>query len=111
MVVLEALALGVPVLGADCPSGGVRTALAGHGQCEPRRERAEDAPAGMLLPVPEAQAAATLDAWADALQAALEDPERIRAWQQGALARARHFGSDAARARWTQVLVELGVAA
>lgn len=111
MVVLEALALGIPVLGADCPSGGVRTALAGEGHCDPLREDAELAPAGVLLPIPERHRPRTLEAWVDALHKASTDAACLRGWQAGARARARHFNSDVARERWTAVLAELGVEA
>ena len=111
MVVLEALSLGVPVLASDCPSGGVRTALSGHGECEPQRSEAENAIAGLLLPVPDPDDSHTLRIWASALELVARDDARRAAWSGGALERARLFGRAAARDRWAAVLSEVGVRA
>jgi len=111
MVVLEALALGVPVLAADCPSGGVRTALSGNGECEPGRAEAESATAGLLLPVPDPQVPSTLQVWANALGLVAHDDAIHAAWSRGALERARLFSSAAARDRWIAVLSEVSARA
>lgn len=108
MVVLEALAAGIPVLASDCPSGGTRTALVGSGSYDPARARTEETPAGLLLPVPDASVPATMTAWSDALLAACDDHELNRRWQHGALDRAALFSSQAARARWMAALAGLG---
>jgi glycosyltransferase involved in cell wall biosynthesis len=100
MVVLEAMSLGVPVLAADCKTGGVRAALLGDGRCNPDRARAEYTPAGALLPVPEASRPQSLDIWSETLASAAEDPAQWRGWRDGALARAAHFTSGVARSRW-----------
>lgn len=107
MVILEALSLGVPVLAADCPSGGVRTALAGGGQCDPDRACAEFTPAGVLLPVPHRQWPATLDRWSQSLQTLCENESQRHTWQRGALERASEFSSLRARERWLSLLGDL----
>lgn len=104
MVVLEALALGVPVLAADCQAGGVRTALLGQGACEPDRTSVERAPAGLLLPVPRNDSPGSLVLWAEALRCACDEPVMQQKWQQGALVRASLFSSTTARRKWQQVL-------
>lgn len=104
MVVLEALSLGLPVLAADCPSGGVRTALQGDGVCEPARPRAEFTSAGALLPVPMPMVEGTLVAWADCLEVASQDDARWAVWSSGALSRASQFSSNAARGKWLQAI-------
>ncbi|MDO8774505.1 MAG: glycosyltransferase [Burkholderiaceae bacterium] len=104
MVVLEALSLGVPVLASDCQAGGVRTALQGHGVCNPGRASAEFTPAGALLPVPMAAAPATLAVWNEVLASACHDPVQWAAWQLGAVGRATHFSSAAARGHWLQAI-------
>lgn len=104
MVVLEALSLGVPVLASDCQAGGVRTALQGHGVCNPDRENAEFTSAGALLPVPVAAMPATLAVWREALSTASQNNEQWAGWKLGALERATHFSSAAARSRWLQAI-------
>jgi len=111
MVVLEALALGVPVLAADCPSGGVRTALSGRGECQPRRAEAESVTAGLLLPVPDPQVPSTLQVWGNALGLVARDDAIHAAWSRGALERASLFSSAAARDRWVAVLSEVSARA
>lgn len=104
MVVLEALSLGVPVLASDCQAGGVRTALQGHGVCDPGRNSAEYTPAGALLPVPMAAAPATLAVWNEVLASACYDRVQWAAWQLGAFGRATYFSSTAARGHWLQAI-------
>lgn len=104
MVVLEALSLGLPVLAADCPSGGVRTALQGYGICEPARTQVEITSAGALLPVPLPGVEGTLAAWADCLEVASQDDAKWASWCSGAVARASLFSSQAAHSKWLQAI-------
>lgn len=97
MVVLEALALGIPVLAADCPAGGVRSALAGTGECDPDRSISEITPAGVLLPIPRA-GSSSLDAWKEALSDAAADEVQWARWCDGAAQRGLLFdGAEASR--------------
>lgn len=104
MVLLEALSLGLPVLAADCQAGGVRRALQGHGTCCPERADAEFTVAGALLPVPLPEVPATLAEWGQVLRRTCEDEQQWRDWQQGALDRASHFSSAAAREKWLNLI-------
>jgi glycosyltransferase involved in cell wall biosynthesis len=104
MVVLEALSLGLPVLASDCQAGGVRTALQGHGVCNPERAGAEYTPAGALLPVPMGAEPLTLAVWREALTKASRETAQWTAWREGALARASHFDSAAVRTRWLNAI-------
>ena len=104
MVILEALALGVPVLAADCPAGGVRAQLTDA--TARRHAGVEDTGCGALLPIPMHGDAASLDAWAQAL-AQLLDAAQAQAWRTGAAARGAHFGRARAGARWTALLDEV----
>ncbi len=105
MVVLEALTLGVPVLASDCPAGGVRAQLtdvpAASSGC------IEDTGCGALLPIPSANDAAALDAWARAF-ALLFDGESPGAtaatWRRGASARGARFGRARASDLWNDLL-------
>lgn len=103
-VILEALSLGTPVLASDCPGGGVRSALLGHGVVDPDRESAEWTPCGALLPVPTAARPQSLMRWSEALARIYRDEAEVRAWREGALRRAVHFSPAAARCRWLDTL-------
>jgi glycosyltransferase involved in cell wall biosynthesis len=104
MVVLEALSLGLPVLAADCPAGGVRAALVGGGAFDPARAEAEPTSSGVLLPVPRADSQNSLALWRTAFADALHDDKRWQAWREGALARAERFSPSRALERWLAIL-------
>ncbi len=110
MVVLESLALGVPILASDCPSGGVRAALSGMPGYAPTRAHGEVVDAGILLPVPEANQPSTQDPWIDALKLISDDQLTYDALRFGALERAKRFDKRTALDRWTAILREVGVA-
>lgn len=98
MVLLEALALGVPVLASDCPSGGVRSALLSS----EAQQFGPDVP-GWMLPIPSAEDASTRAPWTEAMLRLLDD-ELHAALSAGALRRAQAFGSANARRRWLEEL-------
>lgn len=104
MVVLEALSLGLPVLAADCPAGGVRAALSGFGSFEPARKLAEPTSSGALLPVPHAGDAHGLELWRAAFTEALHDEKQWGAWRSGALSRAKLFSAERAKEKWFNIL-------
>jgi glycosyltransferase involved in cell wall biosynthesis len=104
MVVLEALSLGLPVLAADCPAGGVRATLVGGGAFDPARAEAEPTSSGVLLPVPSADSQNSLALWRAAFADALQDDKRWEAWRYGALARAECFSPSRALERWLAIL-------
>jgi glycosyltransferase involved in cell wall biosynthesis len=92
MVVLEALALGVPVIAADCPSGGVRAALDESG--------GPTTGSGALLPIPLPGDHASQQVWLPLLVTALTDDAQLAEWRIGALARAERFSAKRAAADW-----------
>ncbi len=100
MVLLEALALGVPVIAADCPSGGVRAALCG--------ETATDTDCGALLPIPIPGDSVSQDAWLPWLNKAMADDDQLARWSEAALIRAERFSPARAAADW-QALIEATV--
>jgi glycosyltransferase involved in cell wall biosynthesis len=104
MVVLEALSLGLPVLAADCPAGGVRAALVGGGAFDPARAEAEPTSSGVLLPVPRVDSQNSLALWRTAFADALHDDKRWETWRSGALARAERFSPSRALERWLAIL-------
>jgi glycosyltransferase involved in cell wall biosynthesis len=106
MVVLEALALGIPVLASDCASGGVRRALHGTGTFDADRKAPERTTSGMLLPVPHAKSPESIKVWADALILAATSTSTVQQWRTGALGRAELFSTSTARSRWQSILNE-----
>jgi N-acetylgalactosamine-N,N'-diacetylbacillosaminyl-diphospho-undecaprenol 4-alpha-N-acetylgalactosaminyltransferase len=104
MVILEALALGLPVLASDCSSGGVRAAVLGEGFHNPARELSEPTPCGVLLPVPQITKPISLTLWLPWLSKAVTDDVQCLTWQSGALERAIFFSSEVALRDWQKVL-------
>jgi glycosyltransferase involved in cell wall biosynthesis len=107
MVILEALALGRPVLAADCEPGGVRSALMGKGDCRPSRTDSEYTSSGALLPVPTPNNIASLKTWADCLSVFFNDSARWVEASEGALAQSVQFSSQVARDKWQEVMTEM----
>ncbi len=99
MVLLEAMALGVPVLAADCPAGGVRAALSDS-------ETAVETGFGALLPVPRGGAGAGCALWLAWLERAAAGDEAA-AWRAAALARAARFSPATAARAWGALLETL----
>lgn len=92
MVVLEALALGVPVIAADCPSGGVRAAVGANGGAATG--------SGALLPIPLPGDHASQQAWLPWLVTALTDDAQLADWREAALVRSERFSTRRAAADW-----------
>lgn len=105
LVLIEALACGVPVVAADCASGGVHEALAAQSPHDPARREDEDLSAGRLLAVP--SDTETVRRWTRVLDTVLSDPDRSTRYREGALARAAVFAPDRIAAQWRQLLAEV----
>jgi glycosyltransferase involved in cell wall biosynthesis len=98
MVLLEAIALGLPVIAADCPAGGVRAVLSDSG--------AEQTGFGALLPIPRSGDAARRQVWLAWLARAVDDDALLAEWRAAALRRAEKFSSKTAAARWQTAIAE-----
>lgn len=105
LVLVEAMALGVPVIAADCASGGVHEVLAAMSPHDPGRALNEEVAAGLLLPVPKDEA--TIERWSAALTNALSnEPKRVQ-WAKGALTRAAVFAPETILAQWSCLLTDV----
>ncbi|RZK27444.1 MAG: glycosyltransferase, partial [Hymenobacter sp.] len=105
MAVCEALASGVPVASADCPTG-PREILAPATSPTQVATAPEWAEFGLLLPQlgQGAQPAAVAPAWAAALAELLGDPSRYAHYVAQAHQRAKAFGPQPVMGAWEQLL-------
>jgi glycosyltransferase involved in cell wall biosynthesis len=88
MVVLEAMAAGLPVVAFDCPTG--------------PRELVDDGVTGLLVPRRDTAALAA------AVSRLASDPGMRRRMGTAAVERARLFDAEAVATRWEQLFAELG---
>lgn len=100
MVLLEALALGTPIVAADAAGGGVHQALRARTSHDPARETMEALPAGLLLPIPDTRARQSL--WASALIDLLGDAPRLAAASAAARDLAADHTPDAVADAWAR---------
>lgn len=96
MVLLEALALGMPILAADCPAGGVRAVLSDDGN--------EATGFGALLPIPRVGDRANQAAWQPWLGRAVDDDAELARWRDQALHRAELFSTKSAATAWQALM-------
>ena len=108
MVLGEAMACGLPIVSADCPTG-PREFLApdtiGHA-VRPLRV-AETGDFGMLLPVPAVGDPASTDPWVDTLDRLLGDSAELKRLAAKSLARAEDFSRDVIGPQWLALVDEL----
>lgn len=105
MVLLEALALGTPIIAADCQGGGVHQVLRARTPHDPSREDAERVPAGLLLPIPDSPA--RRQTWAAAIDDLLPDEARLAAASATARALAADHEPGTVADRWERLLAEV----
>ena len=108
MVVGEAMACGLPIVSADCPTG-PREFLApdtiGHA-VRPLRV-AETGDHGLLMPIPSVEDSATIDPWVETLDRLLGDPAERERMAAASPARAEDFSRDTIGPQWLALIDEL----
>lgn len=97
-VLLLALSLGLPILSADCYSGGVRDLLAASDLN--MRGLNTFVSAGVLLPIPERAKPETLQAWVRALETTVCDNNLHQKWVRGALDLALQYSTESESKIW-----------
>lgn len=108
MVLGEAMACGLPIVSADCPTG-PREFLApktiGHAN-RPLRD-AEPGEFGLLMPIPAVGDPATIDPWVETLDHLLGDSDALRRLAATSLARAEDFSRETIAPQWLALIDEL----
>lgn len=108
MVLGEAMACGLPIVSADCPTG-PREFLAPDTLATAVRPQrvAETGDHGVLMPVPVEGDPSTLDPWVETLDRLLGDPAERRRLAASSLARADDFSRAKIGPQWLALVDEL----
>ena len=108
MVIGEAMACGVPIVSADCPTGPrefLAPATIGH-TVRPLLVPERGA-FGLLLPIPDEDSVATIDVWVEQLDQSLSDVPALGAMANQSLARAEDFTREKIGAQWLALIEKL----
>ena len=101
MVLGEAMACGLPIVSADCPTGPREfLAPATIGRAVRPLRQAERGEFGMLMPIPDEQVGSTIATWVDELERLLGASEELTQLSQQSLARAEDFTREKVGAQW-----------
>ena len=108
MVLGEAMACGLPIISADCPTGPREfLAPASIGRAVRPLRHAEIGDHGLLMPIPEVADQTTIDPWVETLDRLLGDSAELRMLAATSLARAEDFSRDRIAPQWLALIDDL----
>ncbi len=106
-ILIETLATGTPIVSSDIDSG-PREILAPDTPALMRTDKEDPTRCGLLMPAPTEfetdNASSLVRVWADSIEAAIDDQDRLKKWREGAVQRAKDFDVTAIIPQWQSYL-------
>jgi glycosyltransferase involved in cell wall biosynthesis len=104
LVIVEAMSVGLPILAADCPTGGPHSIMEGNQPFQPGRTAAEATPYGYLMPVPESGNSSIGTIWEDAIVEFLTDEAKRMGIAADCKLRSAAYSEARIKQQWFELL-------
>lgn len=101
LALVEAMACGLPVMAANCPTGPVEI-LSTTRSIETPCHKAENEEFGILMPMP--NSAKTIDTWAQAIKETLSDKNLLDLYSKKSVVRAEMLAVKNIYSKWTELI-------
>lgn len=104
MALGEAMALGLPVLASDCPTGPLEFLEPDwEKEIERQRKYPKFTSYGVLLPIPKVENSKTIRCWVDVIVALLQDEHKRNLFAKQAVERMQQFDKQRIAKRWLEI--------